>query len=113
MLQLTPAYDICPQPRHGRTASQAMRIAGTDNSSRIVTCLEAAPHFLLNEGEAIRIVEEQIDCIEKNWSEVCDEADLSEVDRNLLWRNQVLNPFVFEGLEGGPLSELADRYGQG
>jgi len=113
MLQLTPAYDICPQPRHGRTASQAMRIAGSDNSSRIATCLEAAPHFLLQHGEAVRIVEGQLDCIEVNWSKVCDEAALSEVDRNLLWRNQVLNPFAFEGLADGPLTELADRYGQG
>lgn len=55
-LQLTPAYDICPQPRHGRTASQAMRITGTDNSSRIATCLAAAPHFLLREAEAVRLL---------------------------------------------------------
>lgn len=113
MLQLTPAYDICPQPRHGRTASQAMQIANTDNSSRLVTCLKAAPHFLLREGEAVGIVEAEVGCIEENWSAVCREAELSEVDRNLLWRNQVFNPFAFEGLEGGPLHELAVRYGQG
>lgn len=101
MLQLTPAYDICPQPRHGQIASQAMRITGADNSSRIVTCLKAAPHFLLREAEAVRIVEGQINCIEENWTRVCDEAALSEVDRNLLWRNQVLNPFASEGLGGG------------
>jgi serine/threonine-protein kinase HipA len=28
---------------------------------------------------------------------VCREADLSEVDRNVLWRRQFLNPFAFEG----------------
>ncbi|HBA88409.1 MAG TPA: phosphatidylinositol kinase [Geobacter sp.] len=110
MLQLTPAYDICPQPRHGRTASQAMRIAGPDNSSRIVTCLNAAPHFLLQEAEAVRIVERVISAIEEHWTMVCAEAALSEVDRNLLWRNQVLNPFAFEGLGNGPLNVLADRY---
>jgi serine/threonine-protein kinase HipA len=113
MLQLTPAYDICPQPRHGRTASQAMLVADADNSSKIVTCLKAAPHFLLQEEEAVRIVEGQIECIEENWSEVCDEAALAEVDRNLLWRNQVFNPFAFEGLEDGPLNKLVERYGQG
>lgn len=113
MLELTPAYDICPQSRHGRVASQAMQIVGNNSSSRIITCLEAAPHFLLNEEEALEIVERQIDCIEGNWSKVCDEAALSEVDRNLLWRNQVLNPFAFEGLEGGPFEGSARRYGQG
>ncbi|OGT98728.1 MAG: phosphatidylinositol kinase [Geobacteraceae bacterium GWB2_52_12] len=110
MLQLTPAYDICPQPRHGRTASQAMRIAAADNSSRIVTCLKAAPHFLLQEAEAVGIVERVISSIEENWTMVCAEAALSEVDRNLLWRNQVLNPFAFEGVEKGPLDVLAGRY---
>ncbi|KAB0670307.1 type II toxin-antitoxin system HipA family toxin [Oryzomonas sagensis] len=113
MLRLTPAYDICPQPRHGRTASQAMLIAGNDNSSRLVTCLKAAPHFLLHREEAVGIIVGQIRCIEEHWPEVCDDAALAEVDRNLLWRNQALNPFAFEGVEGGPLERLVERYGQG
>jgi serine/threonine-protein kinase HipA len=107
MLSLTPAYDICPQPRHGRTASQAMLIAGSDRSSRIATCIEAAHHFLLSEEVALRIVEQQISSLAENWTTVCDEASLSEVDRNLLWGNQFLNPFVFEGLHSGELRDLA------
>lgn len=110
MLQLTPAYDICPQSRTGRTASQAMLISDGQNSSQITTCLRAAPHFLLHEAEAVRIIEGHIRCIEENWSKVCEEADLSEIDRNLMWRNQVLNPFAFEGLMGGPLEVIAKRY---
>jgi len=106
MLQLTPAYDICPQARHGRIASQAMLITGDDRSSRIATCMDAAPQFLLTKDDALQIIEKQVACIIKNWPSACDEAALSEVDRNLLWRNQFLNPFVFEGLEAGPLSDL-------
>lgn len=98
MLVLTPGYDICPQTRHGRTASQAMLIATNDRSSRIATCIAAAPQFLLSEEEAMQIVEKQIICLTENWGTVCNEASLSEVDRNLLWGNQFLNPFVFEGL---------------
>lgn len=109
-LQLTPAYDICPQSRTGRTASQAMLISNGQNSSQITTCLKAAPHFLLHEVEAVRIIEGHIHCIEENWSKVCEEADLSEIDRNLMWRNQVLNPFAFEGLEGSSLDGLAKKY---
>ena len=107
MLMLTPAYDICPQGRHGQTATQAMLIRGNDRSSRIATCIEAAPQFLLSREKAIQIIEKQISCIEQNWSIVCDEASLSEVDRNLLWGNQILNPYVFEGLESDPLKDLA------
>lgn len=107
MLVLTPAYDICPQTRHGRTASQAMLIAANDRSSRIATCIAAAPQFLLSGEEALQLVEKQIICLAENWGTVCDEASLSEVDRNLLWGNQFLNPFVFEGLISENLQNLA------
>ncbi len=107
MLTLSAAYDICPQPRHGSIASQAMLITGNDRSSRIATCLAAAPQFLLSEVEACRIVEKQILCITEHWSTVCDEAALPEVDRNLLWRNQFLNPFVFQGFLPGSMRDLA------
>ena len=110
MLLLTPAYDICPQPRHGRIASQAMMITDNDRSSRIATCIAAAHHFLLSDEEAFQIVEKQIICLVENWSVVCDEASLSEVDRNILWRNQFLNPFVFEGLLSVNLQNLAKSY---
>ena len=33
MLSLTPAYDICPQPRTGNIATQAMLILGNNNKS--------------------------------------------------------------------------------
>jgi serine/threonine-protein kinase HipA len=109
MFDLTPAYDICPQPRHGRTASQAMIISDNDRSSRIVTCIKAAPNFLLSEKEALQIVEQQIHCLTENWVSVCDEASLSEVERNLLWGNQFLNPFVFEELASVKLQDLAGK----
>lgn len=113
MLGLSPAYDICPQPRHGRIASQAMLITGNDRSSRITTCLAAAPQFLLSEEDAVDIIIRQIECIEQNWPDVCDEASMSEVDRNLLRGNQILNPYTFEGLEAGPLADLSIRLTRG
>ena len=99
MLKLTPAYDICPQPRSGNEASQAMLISDDNRMSRISACLEAAHHFLLSEKKAAEIVEDQISAISKNWSTVCEEADLSETDRALLWGRQYLNPYAFDDLE--------------
>jgi serine/threonine-protein kinase HipA len=110
MLMLTPAYDICPQSRHGQIASQAMLISGDDRSGRIATCMAAAPQFLLSEKDAVDIIVKQVACIEQNWSTVCDDASLSEVDRNLLWGNQIFNPYIFEGLKSGTLADLAKRY---
>lgn len=106
MLTMAPAYDICPQTRHGQIATQAMLITGNDRSSRLLTCLAAAPQFLLSEEESVEIIVNQLTCIRQNWSIVCDEAMLSEVDRNLLWGNQVLNPYAFEGLETGSILAL-------
>ena len=97
-LTLTPAYDICPQNRAGNEASQAMLIHETNNLSQLKTCVETAHNFLLSKEEALAIFENQKEEIENNWDSVCDEAQLSEIDRKLFWRRQFLNPFSFEGL---------------
>ena len=97
-LALTPGYDICPQRRTGNEASQAMLIIGDDRASRLTTCLKAAHNFLLSEDEAISLIKVQIAIIREKLDTVCDEATLSEVDRNLLTKRQFLNPFIFEGL---------------
>ena len=96
-LSLTPAYDICPQGRAGKEAGQAMRIIGNNNFSQFKTCLSAAHNFLLSKDEAYGIFEHQKSVIEQNWQAVCDAAELSEVERNLFWRRQFLNPFSVEG----------------
>lgn len=98
-LTMTPAYDICPQGRAGQEAGQAMEITRDNRASRLASCAEAAHHFLLSPMEAIEIMEQQLHCIGKNWAAVCDEAALSEADRNLFWGRQFLNPYAFTALE--------------
>jgi serine/threonine-protein kinase HipA len=109
-LQLTPAYDICPQGRTGREASQAMLIAGDDRMSQISSCLNAARHFLLSRDEAIAIARHQLTSIIDHWDAVCAEAALTETDRAFLWGRQFRNPFAFEGLDGDAagLKAMAD-----
>ena len=99
ILSLTPAYDICPQGRTGGEASQAMLITGNKRLSQLTVCLEAAPQFLLSEERARAIIEAQLAVIRAQWSAVCDEAGLTEVDRRFLWGRQFLNPFALEGWE--------------
>jgi serine/threonine-protein kinase HipA len=96
-LALTPAYDICPQARAGNEATQAMLIVGNERLSRIDTCLKAAPLFLLSNDDAMALAQHQIEIIRDNWLPICAEAQLGDVDRNLMWRRQFLNPFAFEG----------------
>jgi serine/threonine-protein kinase HipA len=94
-LSLTPAYDICPQNRTGGEATQAMLIIGQQRASQIALCLKAAPLFLISNAEAVLLASEQVKTIKQRWPAVCDEAKLSKVDRNFLWRRQFLNPFAF------------------
>src|SRR5690606_28686980 len=55
-LRLTPAYDICPQNRTGREATQAMLISGNNRLSTMKSCLDAAHHFLVSETETKTII---------------------------------------------------------
>jgi len=90
---LTPAYDICPQGRTGNEASQAMLISGKHNLSQLKTCLEVAHNFLLSGEEAREIFGNLSSTIQGHWDTVCEEAQLSPVDRGLLWNRQFLNPW--------------------
>ncbi len=98
-LTLSPAYDICPQGRTGGEASQAMLLTGNKRLSQLTICLEAAPNFLLSENRARKIIEAQINVIKMQWSAVCDEANMTEVDRAFLWGRQFLNPFALHGFQ--------------
>jgi serine/threonine-protein kinase HipA len=65
--------------------------------SRLATCLAAAPHFLLDAKAAEDLIADQIERLQAAWSEVAEEANLTEIDRALLRGRIFLNPFIFEG----------------
>jgi serine/threonine-protein kinase HipA len=100
MLTLTPAYDICPQGRTGNEATQAMLIKGDGRASALATCLAAAPDYHLKETEAAALIEHQITTIAGHWQEVCEESELTPVDRKLFAGRQFLNSYALEGLGG-------------
>lgn len=91
-LELTPAYDLCPQIRSGETSAQAMAFDrdGTRDSS-FAACL----------GQARELIDGQIELIERDWMEVADLAKLSQAQRNLLWHRQILNPYTRYGYVSG------------
>ena len=100
-LTLTPAYDICPQSRSGNVASQAMLIVGDNRTSTLATCLEAAPNFQLSAKAAKDIIDRQTGTIRDAWDDICEEAALTEVDRNLFGQRIFLNESIFEGTPEG------------
>lgn len=97
-LELTPAYDLCPQARVGGEQSQAMAI--DPNGARLAqftTCLGAARHYDLSEADARTVIDKQIQTVTERWHEVADEVGLTEPERRELWGNQVLNAFASYG----------------
>lgn len=58
-----------------------MLISGSDNLSHIKTCLKTAHNFHLSEDDVYEIFETQKEIIEKHWDDVCEEAQLSEVEK--------------------------------
>lgn len=97
-LTLTPAYDLCPQPRAGGETAQIMAI-GQDGyrMSQVAGCVAHASTYLLSERDAREIIDHQIAVIETQWADACDRAGLTEVDRAGFWRRQFLNPYATEG----------------
>ena len=97
-LALTPAYDICPQPRAGGEQRQLMAI-GDDGwrSSQVAGCVTRSAIYHLSENDAREIIDRQIDVINDEWDAVCELAALSQVDRQAFWHRQYLNAYALEG----------------
>ncbi len=98
LLTLTPAYDICPSPRGGGEASQAMAI-GEDGwrMSQLAGCVQRASTYLLSAAAARGIIDHQVEIITDHWEAVADEAGLSVSERAAMWQRQLLNPYAFYG----------------
>jgi serine/threonine-protein kinase HipA len=106
-LRLTPAYDIAPlMMKRSNTAAdrQAMYILGKDRRSNLALCLQAAPSFQLAEVAAHDIITGQIETVRKQLPLLCDEMQLTPVERDILG-NVMLHPSIFEGWSDQPSSD--------
>ena len=94
-LTLTPAYDICPQPRLGEEVAQAMAYGPNgERLSQVARCIAHASTYRLTPTEAVGIVDHQIDVIRNEWHAACDRAELTNHHRQRLWGRQFLNPYA-------------------
>ncbi len=96
---LTPAYDICPCLRSGRTTSQAMTIGREGRRATLVNAVSECALFGLDPKEARRSVDALLDAMRKHWVAVADEAGLTGAQRSMLERETVLGPGALEGWE--------------
>lgn len=96
-LELTPAYDICPQPRAGGETSQAMAYAPNGGrASNLAALLDSAHVYHVDRARAREIFDQQEDVIRSAWDEVSDLAGLTAEQARQLLGRQFLNPAVFE-----------------
>ncbi len=96
-LSLTPAYDLCPQPRSGTEVNQALAIDRNGNRrSRLQGCIAAAEIYQLTAAQAKDIIDAQVETIRSQWQDAADAAHLTKAERARMWGRQLLNPYAFE-----------------
>ena len=101
-LELTPAYDICPQSRAGQEAAQAMAFGPQgERLSQVAACLAVAEFYDLSQREARDIIDGQVDVIRTQWDEAADTATLTRAERDQMLERQILNPYATYGYRGG------------
>lgn len=95
-LELTPAYDLTPQPRSTGVADQAMALDDSGRrSSQLWLCREAATAFHLTRAEADALIDHVVATIRQEWEEAADQARLTRAERDTLFGREILNPYVF------------------
>ena len=94
-LDLTPAFDLTPQPRSTDTSAQAMAI-GRDGSraSQFSVGVSTAADYGLSRPKAREVVDRTVSVIETQWLDASDAVDVSKADRNALWKRSILNRSV-------------------
>mgnify|MGYP003607168719 FL=1 len=96
-LALTPAYDLCPQPRSGREANQAMAFGPNgQRAARLTLLLESAPTYLLSQRAARNILDEVVNGIRNSYRDCADQARLTTEEASRLMGRQILNPYAIE-----------------
>jgi serine/threonine-protein kinase HipA len=86
--------------RNTGRATQAMIIgdaAERFKESQVAGCIERAHLYQLSKAEATAIADHQLDVINSNWADVCEQAELTDLDRGYFWKRQFLNDYALEG----------------
>ena len=94
-LELTPAYDLSPASSRSERANQALAYSRSGRrDSNLGSLLSAAADYGLSRRAASAIVEEVRDAIHSHWDDAAEFAQLTTVDKQLLWRRQILHPSI-------------------
>jgi serine/threonine-protein kinase HipA len=96
MLELTPAYDLSPQPRTTSVSSQAIGITRDgERASQLRVCRKVAAEFHLAAAQADDLIVHVVDTIRGHWEDACEQARLSRAERAQLMGREILNDYIF------------------
>jgi serine/threonine-protein kinase HipA len=95
-LQLTPAYDVCPQPRRTGEADQAMAYGPEgQRRARLADVAATAATYRLTADDAAAIIEHCTAVVCDGFDDVCRDLAIRTLTRDLLWQRGVANESVF------------------
>lgn len=94
LLELTPAYDLVPGPRHTGVATHAINISDGRRASQFRVAVEASGEFHLTRTEALEVVDQVKSAISEGFTQACDQVQLSAAERDALWHREILNPYA-------------------
>jgi len=95
-LELTPAYDVCPQPRSTGETYQAMAYGPEgQRRARLDDLASAAGTYHLTSNQTADIIERCTAVVTGDFHDVCATLAVDELTRELLWERSVANPSVF------------------
>lgn len=97
-LDLTPAYDVCPQPRTGMSAYQAMIVGRWGRHSNLQNAISECERFGLAFAEATEILEQMTATIRDSWQKVLADSGVPEGDCRYLSQATMLSESVFHEL---------------
>jgi serine/threonine-protein kinase HipA len=94
-LDLTPAYDVCPQPRTGISADQAMAVGEWGRKANLQNAISNCERFGLDNGHAKTVIEKMVNVVEKYWRETFSAAGTKDGDLNYLAQATILSESIF------------------
>ncbi|MCL7943411.1 HipA domain-containing protein [Marinobacter sp. ATCH36] len=98
-LDLTPAYDVCPQPRAGISADQAMVVGEWGRKANLKNAISNCGRFGLEKDQASEMIERMVEVVRKHWWEMFSQAGTPEGDLNFLSQATILSESIFYDLE--------------
>ncbi|AFT69550.1 HipA-like protein family [Alloalcanivorax dieselolei B5] len=96
VLDLTPAYDVCPQPRLGYSADLAMVVGDQGRAANLKNALSQAERFGLGDNEAAECTNALRRTVEASWKAEFSMAGMDAGDIEYLARATLLSPSIFD-----------------